>query len=51
MLVPPQEPDQAPELTPGACEHDPPSMLRFSSGGHLEGSLPQDNEKATSTLH
>ena len=48
MVVPPQEPDQAPDLSsPGSCEHySPASLLHLSN--HLEGNLPQDNEKAAS---
>jgi len=49
MVVPPQEPDQAPELvSSGACEHCPPGMLRLNASSHLEGKLPPDNEKSTS---
>ena len=52
MVVPPQEPDQAPELvSSGACEHAPPGLLRFGAGSHLEGKLPPDLEKSSSKLN
>lgn len=46
MVVPPHEPDQAPEFTsPPVCEHYNPSAL-FQLSSQLEGKLPQDADKS-----
>ena len=46
MVVPPHEPDQAPDFAaPPGCEHYPPASLLHLSN-QLEGKLPQDTEKA-----
>ena len=46
MVVPPQEPDQAPELIPhSGCEHYPTSSL-LHLGSHLEGKIPQESERS-----